>query len=74
MYLIWVICKCIYPKNFHMNVNYRQTNDVFLSLVSSAIYGVLRSVHGLKAHDDAIILRGGAITEWYKRMEKEVQG
>jgi hypothetical protein len=50
-------------------------NDVFfLSLVSSAIYGVLRSVHGLKAHDDAIILRGGTVTEWYKRMENEVQG
>jgi hypothetical protein len=59
-----------------MNPLSLQTHSAFLlyELVSSAIYGVLRSVHGLRAHNDAIILRGGTVAEWYKRMENEVQG
>lgn len=42
--------------------------------MDSALYGVLNSVKGLKAHDEAVLMRGGTVTEWFKRMEDEVQG
>ena len=37
-----------------------------------AIFGVLYSVRGLNAHNDAIQSRGGPIKDWYDRMNKQV--
>ncbi|KAL7545753.1 hypothetical protein ACHAWF_009106 [Thalassiosira exigua] len=37
-----------------------------------AVFGVLYSVRGLKAHDEAIQCRGGPVKDWYERMQKEV--
>ena len=39
-----------------------------------AVFGVLYSVRGLNAHNNAIQLRGGPVKEWYDRMCKQVQG
>jgi len=36
-----------------------------------AVYGVLQSVEGLPAHEEAILQRGGAIGSWYQRMRNE---
>lgn len=37
-----------------------------------AMFGVIHSVSGLKAHDDAILKRDGVILDWYQRMKKEI--
>lgn len=37
-----------------------------------AVFGTLRAVEGLPAHDRAISERGGAIKEWYDRMRIEL--
>ena len=39
-----------------------------------AVFGVLYSVNGLKAHTDSIQLRGGAVKEWYDRIHLSVMG
>ena len=39
-----------------------------------AVFGVLYSVRGLNAHDEAIESRGGPVKEWYHRMHKQVIG
>ena len=39
-----------------------------------AVFGVLDSVKGLNAHNDAIQLRGGHVKEWYDRMHQQVLG
>jgi microsomal prostaglandin-E synthase 2 len=39
-----------------------------------AVFGVLYSVNGLKAHTDSIQLRGGPVKEWYDRMHLSVMG
>lgn len=39
-----------------------------------AMFGVLYSVRGLNAHDNAIGQRGGPIKEWYENMSKQVLG
>ena len=39
-----------------------------------AMFGVLYSVRGLNAHNDAIYSRGGPIKDWYDRMNKHVIG
>jgi len=39
-----------------------------------AVFGVLYSVNGLKAHADSIQLRGGPVKEWYDRMHLSVMG
>lgn len=35
------------------------------------VYGVLKSVSGLKVHDDIILGKSGAVLDWYLRMENE---
>jgi hypothetical protein len=35
------------------------------------VYGVLKSVSGLKVHDEMILEKNGALLEWYLRMENE---
>lgn len=37
-----------------------------------AVFGVLYSVRGLNAHDEAISSRGGPVREWYDRMHEQV--
>mmetsp|Transcript_14576 Transcript_14576/g.21510 ORF Transcript_14576/g.21510 Transcript_14576/m.21510 type:complete len:316 (+) Transcript_14576:128-1075(+) len=55
------------------------TNNAFSSGLDTpnmgdlAVFGVLKSVEGLPAHDDAIENRGGAIRDWYHRMQTEVE-
>ena len=39
-----------------------------------AVFGVLYSVRGLNAHDEAIEARGGSVKEWYDRMFDQVIG
>ena len=39
-----------------------------------AVFGVLYSVRGLNAHEDAIQSRGGPVKEWYGRMHNQVIG
>ncbi|KAL7539654.1 hypothetical protein ACHAXR_009479 [Thalassiosira sp. AJA248-18] len=39
-----------------------------------AVFGVLYSVRGLNAHNDAIQSRGGPVKEWYDRMFDQVIG
>jgi len=37
-----------------------------------AVFGTLRAVEGLPAHNEAIEQRGGAVSEWYHRMKEQV--
>ena len=39
-----------------------------------AMFGVLYSVNGLKAHTESILLRKGPVKEWYDRMHLSVMG
>jgi len=39
-----------------------------------AVFGVLHSVKGLNAHEDAIGSRGGHVKDWYDRMHVQVVG
>jgi len=38
-----------------------------------AMYGVIHSVSGLRAHEEVILGRGGVVLDWYQRMEMEVE-
>eukprot|EP00557_Chaetoceros_sp_GSL56_P008828 CAMPEP_0176499490 /NCGR_PEP_ID=MMETSP0200_2-20121128/12955_1 /TAXON_ID=947934 /ORGANISM="Chaetoceros sp., Strain GSL56" /LENGTH=294 /DNA_ID=CAMNT_0017897913 /DNA_START=95 /DNA_END=979 /DNA_ORIENTATION=+ len=38
------------------------------------MYGVLKSVSGLKVHDEVILDRDGAVVDWYLRMENDTSG
>lgn len=37
-----------------------------------AVYGTLRAIEGLPAHNQAVYDRGGRIRDWYEQMKVEV--
>ena len=36
-----------------------------------SMYGVMNSVSGMKAHEEVVLGRGGAVVDWYLRMQEE---
>jgi hypothetical protein len=61
-------------KGLKKGQNTFSSGSTFPDMGDLCVYGVLKSVSGLKVHEEAILdhQNGGALLDWYLRMEHEM--